>query len=82
MELSLIYQGALSSIYAIVLNNGDCPSQDFLNYLERNDKASYKALAHIMVRHAEYGVLRNRRNQKSLQVGEICSNLKHEMETD
>ena len=59
MKLRLIYQGALSSINAIVLDNGDCPAQDFLNYLERNDIASHKSIKSILIKHAELGGIRN-----------------------
>jgi hypothetical protein len=59
MKLRLIYRGALSSINAIVLDNGDCPAQDFLNYLERNDIASHKSIKSILIKHAELGGIRN-----------------------
>ena len=64
MELRRLKTGLVNSIDAVILNNGDCPAEEFLKLLERNDKASYKALAHILVRHADYGVLRNREKSK------------------
>lgn len=59
MKLQLIYKGVKSGIYAIVLNNGNCPADEFLKQLERNDVASHKSMKSILILHAEHGGIMN-----------------------
>jgi hypothetical protein len=67
MKLKVLYQGNISSINAVVLDNGDCPAEEFLKHLERTDKASYKSLAHTITLHADYGTIRNKEKSKIIE---------------
>jgi hypothetical protein len=67
MILRHIKTGFVYNIYAVVLNNGDCPAEEFLKQLEQKDGASYKSLAHLILRHADYGPQRNKEKSKIVE---------------
>jgi hypothetical protein len=67
MRLKLLKTGKMSSIYAVVLDNGTCPAEGFLEQVRRRDLASHKSLINILTRHADHGVLRNKRKSKVIE---------------
>ena len=67
MRLKLLKAGKMFSIYAVVLDNSTCPAKDFLEQVGRRDRASHKSLINILIRHADHGVLRNKRKSKVIK---------------
>jgi len=67
MQLKQIKNGIIFNIYAIVLNNGICPIEEFLEQLKINDPSSLKSFVTIFNRHADHGPLRNERKSKVLK---------------
>ena len=67
MELKLLKKGIIFNIYAIVLNNGTCPAEKFLEYLRIEDQPSHKSFVNLLNRHADHGQLRNERKSKVLK---------------
>ena len=67
MELKLLTKGRIFSIYAVVLENGTCPAQDFMQRLRRENLASHKSLMNIIQRHADSGPIRNMRKSRDIE---------------
>ncbi|MBI4330130.1 MAG: type II toxin-antitoxin system RelE/ParE family toxin [Chloroflexi bacterium] len=59
MRLRLEYRGNKFDIYAIVLDNGDCPAVAFKDRLKQEHFASYGSLVHTMKEHADSGPILN-----------------------
>jgi len=55
------------SMYAVVLDNGTCPAEDFLEQVKQRDPASHKSLVNIIARHADYGQIRNKRKSRFIK---------------
>lgn len=55
MRVSLQQDGALFRIYALVLDNGDCPAIEFMERLKRDAPASHKSLVNRYNRLAQHG---------------------------
>jgi hypothetical protein len=64
MKLHLIYKGPLSRVLAVVFENGDCPADEFLKQLERNDVVSHKSMKSILIGHADNGEFRNKQKSR------------------
>ena len=64
MELRRLITGSRFSIDAVVLNNGDCPADNYLEQVKQNDLASHKSFVNILTRHANHGEIRNKRKSK------------------
>ncbi len=67
MELRRLKRGSRFSIDAVILNNGDCPAEDFLERVKQNDIASHKSFVNILNRHADYGEIRNIRKSRVIE---------------
>jgi hypothetical protein len=67
MRLKLLKTGKMSSIYAVVLDNGTCPAEGFLEEVRRRDLASHKSLINILTRHADYGAIRSERKSRVIK---------------
>ena len=67
MRLQLVKSGSTLSIYAVVLDNGTCPAEDFLELLRQRDKASLRSLVNLLARHAEHGPIRNERKSRAIK---------------
>lgn len=61
MRLKLSYRGAKSSIYVVILPNGTSPALEFLEGLERHSPASHRSMAQRYKRHADHGMIRNKK---------------------
>ena len=59
MKIVLQYKGKKFSLYAIVCNDGSCPSIEFLDELKKNDPSSHKSIVNIYLRHADFGQILN-----------------------
>jgi hypothetical protein len=59
MKIVILFRGQNFNIYGIVLNDGSCPVDDFLEQLRQNDLASHKSIIGILKRHAEAGPIWN-----------------------
>jgi hypothetical protein len=59
MRIEPQYKGQKFSIYAIVVDDGSCPTVEFLEQLKSNDIASHKSIVNILKRHAECGQILN-----------------------
>jgi hypothetical protein len=59
MKIVLQYKGQKFSLYAIVCNDGSCPSVEFLDELKKNDPSSHKSIVNIYLRHADFGQILN-----------------------
>ena len=59
MRLSLQYEGKRSRIYALELDDGICPSVDFLEGLKRNSLPAHKSLVRRYSNHADQGPTHN-----------------------
>jgi hypothetical protein len=55
MELRKTRSGRIKTIYSIVMDDGRCPAEDFIQEIEVNNKASFKALTNLLIRHADHG---------------------------
>jgi hypothetical protein len=64
MELKILRTGKIYNIYAIILDNGECPAEDFIRSLKLTDPASSKSLTNILARHADHGQIWNRQKSK------------------
>ena len=67
MILRLLKNGSVFNIYAIVLDDDSCPTDDFLSQLKHQDLASHKSLVNILTRHAEHGEIRNKRKSRVIE---------------
>ena len=67
MELRRLFKGSVFSIDAIVLDNGSCPAEEFLEQIKINDPGSHKSMVNVITRHANYGTLRNKRKSKVIE---------------
>lgn len=67
MRLKLLRDGSKFNIYALVLDNGTCPAEDFLEQVKQRDPASLKSLINVLTRHAEYGEIRNERKSRVIK---------------
>jgi hypothetical protein len=67
MRLKLLIPGKMFNIYALVLNNGDCPAEVFLEKTRRGDLISYRSLINILTRHADHGALRNKKKSRVIE---------------
>jgi len=67
MRLQLVKSGSTLSIYAVVLDNGTCPAEDFLELLRQRDKASLESLVNLLTRHAEHGPIRNEKKSRAIK---------------
>lgn len=67
MKLKLQYQGQKFGIYAIVLNNGICPAEEFIAEVSRKNPASNRSLADVVKRHADSGQIRNERKSRAIK---------------
>jgi len=63
----LLRDGSKFNIYALVLDNGTCPAEDFLEQVKQRDPASLKSLINVLTRHAEYGEIRNERKSRVIK---------------
>ena len=59
MKLKQVKNGIIFNIFAIILDNGVCPVEEFLEQLKINDPSSLKSFVTIFNRHADHGSLRN-----------------------
>jgi|WetSurMetagenome_2_1015567.scaffolds.fasta_scaffold01692_4 hypothetical protein len=66
MKLRTLLNGIKFDIYAIVLDDGMCPSFDFLESLKNTDLASHKSFVNIFRQHADSGPLLNEKKSKVL----------------
>ncbi len=64
MILSLQYLGERFNIYAIIDDDGSCPTVDFLEQVKQNDPTSHKSLVNIYTRHADHGPIKNIRKSR------------------
>jgi hypothetical protein len=64
MKLRLLRTGKAYNIYAIVLDNGECPAEDFIRSVKLTNTASSKSLTNIFSRHAEHGQIWNPKKSK------------------
>lgn len=55
MILRKIKNGSKFRIFAIVLDDGTCPTEEFLESLKNTDSSSFKSLINLFNRHADYG---------------------------
>jgi hypothetical protein len=55
MILKVLRSGRATTIYSIVLDNGKCPAEDFIQAIGASNKASIKALTNLLIRHADHG---------------------------
>ena len=67
MELRRLKTGLIFSVDAVVLNNGACPAEAFLERLRQNDLASHKSLVNILTRHADHGEMRNKKKSRVIE---------------
>jgi hypothetical protein len=67
MRLKLLKAGGRFSIYAVVLDNGTCPAEVYLEQVRRRDLASHKSLVNILTRHADHGAIRNERKSRVIK---------------
>jgi len=67
MRSTLLKNGRMFSIHAIVLDNGTCPAVDFLKQVKLRDVSSHKSLVNILTRHADYGQIRNKRKSRVIE---------------
>ena len=67
MKLKLLKNGLIFNIYAIVLDNGDCLAEEFLEQLKTTNPSSHKSFVNILNRHADHGPLINERKSKVLK---------------
>ena len=63
----MLRDGSKFNIYALVLDNGTCPAEDFLEQVKQRDPASLKSLINVLTRHAEYGEIRNERKSRVIK---------------
>jgi hypothetical protein len=67
MRLRLVQNGSTLSIYAVVLDNGACPAEDYLERVRQRDRASHKSLVNLLTRHAEHGPMRNEKKSRAIK---------------
>ncbi|OGO24799.1 MAG: hypothetical protein A2Z28_01550 [Chloroflexi bacterium RBG_16_51_9] len=67
MKIELQYRGQKFNIYAIINDDGRCPSIDFLEQVKQNDPASHKSLVNLYTRHADHGPIKNIRKSRLLR---------------
>lgn len=67
MELRLLKSGFNFNILAVVLNNGTCPAEEFLEQVKQNDLASHRSLVNILIWHANHGPIMNKRKSKVIE---------------
>ena len=60
-------KGRAFSIYALELDNGDCPAFDYLEDLKAADPKSHKRIISVLDHHAEHGPIRNHHISHELQ---------------
>jgi hypothetical protein len=67
MKEILLLQGNKFNIFAIVFDDETCPACNFLDGIEKNDKASYKTILNLIKWHAESGPIRNKRKSRIIE---------------
>lgn len=69
MRLKEQFRGEVCYIYALVLDNGDCPAEDFLEKVRKENFISYKGLVRVYTWHANFkrGVWFNPKKSKPIQ---------------
>lgn len=67
MELRQLKIGLIFNIFAVVLNNGTCPAEEFLERVRRNDLASHRSLVNILTWHADHGPIKNKRKSRVIE---------------
>lgn len=67
MELKCLKTGLIFSIYAVVLNNGSCPVEEFLEQIKQDDLTCHKSLVNILTRHADHGEMRNKKKSRVIE---------------
>ena len=67
MELRLLKYGLIFNIFAVVLSNGTCPAEEFLEQVKQNDLASHKSLVNILTRHADHGQMMNKTKSRVIE---------------
>ncbi|MDP2719346.1 MAG: type II toxin-antitoxin system RelE/ParE family toxin [Dehalococcoidia bacterium] len=67
MRLQLEYPGKKFDIYYIVLNNGSCPANDFLENVKQNRQDSHKSLIALLKRHADDGPIFNIKKSRPIE---------------
>lgn len=67
MNISLQYRGQKYYVYAIVLNDGNCPVSDFMEQLKHNNPRSHKSLLNVIKRHAENGPIWNKKKSRGIE---------------
>ncbi len=66
MRSSIQYRGHRFGIYALVLDDGRCPTVEFLAQVKRDDPASHRFLVHRYTAHAESGPSLNREQSRTI----------------
>jgi len=64
MRLRLLQRGLIFSIFAVVLDDGTCLAEGFLEQVKQNDPASHKSLVNILTRHANHGPINNKKKSR------------------
>jgi len=67
MNIVLQFKGSKFRIYSVILDNGSCPSIEFLEDLRKNRPKSYKSMVNLYIRHANYGEIRDKKKSRSIK---------------
>lgn len=67
MKISPQYRGQKFTIYAIVYDDGSCPTVDFLEQVKRNKPAAHRSLVSVYKWHADSGPIINERKSKIIE---------------
>jgi len=65
--LRLLKKGLRFTIMAVVLDDGACPAEEFLERLKIKDSTSHKSLVNLLARHADFGEIRNKQKSRVIE---------------